>query len=313
MNKVYVSVCILVFSLVISSCGIQEENKIAIRTYPDNIFYLMFGPPSPFVISANDGKKVAHDISYINLDGVNFAWSPDGQWVVYNRQVKYIGGNRNYAQLEIFMTNTKTGYDLQITNNQNSTGNSNKPKWSPDGTTISYWSDSEQIFSLDVSCIIYYQENCQLTPRFIVSGINPDWSPDKQRLVYEHGDSIYVVESNGIIKPEKLANSDNCNSPKWSQKKQNEILVNCAIGGISIIDIYENRISNLKIAGYNALWSPDGEKVVFISNQYDGLGAPIGWEKCHAEALFFLDIQSGEIQRLTRENNECILWYALIP
>jgi len=127
MNKVYVSVCILVYSLVISSCGIQEENKIAIRTYPDNIFYLMFGPPSPFVISANDGKKVAHDISYINLDGINFAWSPDGQWIV-----TYTGdpGNR-----EVYIM-TADGLNPRVISPAG--GNSREPSFSPDGQWIAF-------------------------------------------------------------------------------------------------------------------------------------------------------------------------------
>lgn len=81
--------------------------------------------------------------------------------------------------------------------------------------------------------------------------------------------------------------------------------------------IEEEKIENLTDGiGLNRLprWINDGQRIVFVSTKRDGLGKRIGDELDHfSEAIFIMDLDGSNLQRIGNNQDEWILWYSIIP
>ncbi len=122
----------------------------------------------------------------IDLDGVLYplansgyaAWSPDGEWIVLNRQ----GDNR-----EIYFVSPNGDAHRPVTANTPTTG-FRYLRWSTDGQTLSYWAqDDEQDtdqWTLTMLDVETQSVRCQAQAQQHVAIFWGDWSPDGQSFAF---------------------------------------------------------------------------------------------------------------------------------
>ena len=136
------------------------------------------------------------------------------------------------------------------------------PAWSPDGSRIAFdeYGQHRGIFVMDAN-----GSNARmLTP----SGSLPRWSPDGASLVFEGGNGIYRVPSQGGS-PVYLANG---RSPDWSPDGTRIAFIwwNTERSGVAITSAdgtgHVQRLPDLSHASgnYNPAWSPDGSKIAWV-------------------------------------------------
>jgi Tol biopolymer transport system component len=239
--------------------------------------------------------------------------SPDGKWIVYS-----LGGDEaGEPGSDIYITDLQGKQTFRITNTLVSGEN---PTWSPNGKQIlynSYWKGTDYLVLQDITCILA-NEACNFEPIYLVEGRNPDWSPDAESIVYEHVDNnIFAV---GIITVDNINTplaatpaGMECRSPKWSPDGE-KIVVSCGTeNSMYVVDRDGSSFTKLGTHGRRPEWAPDGESIYYISSQGEDLGRMLGWEACRTNALFSVDINSGDVIRLTRNRNECLFWFALRP
>jgi len=286
------------------------------------------------VVEASRGKLLfAHRVIYavneygsaLNLDipqekelGYEFKWSPDGQWIAHS----YVNPNaRTVSDRDIYLIHADG--DNQSVRLTNISGTSDTPVWSPAGTRIvfhAYAPDTNNhyryaIYLLNIQCILQ-GENCKPKPTFLVEGINPDWSPDGKKIVYQGGyesahRGIYVVDVQNPSEPVKIGECDG--SPQWSPDGTK--IVSFCKGTIQIIDANGDNVVKYASDGYDPKWSPDGKKIAFIGTETldSHLGQPLDIEgNILSSAIFIIDANGTNITRLTQSNDEMIRWFTWI-
>lgn len=283
------------------------------------------------VVEAWRGKLLfAHRVIYglneygasLNLDipkekelGYDFKWSPDGQWIAHS----YINPNaRTASDRDIYIIRADgNNKSIRLTN---ISGTPDAPVWSPDGARIvfhAYAPDDNNhyrygIYLLNIQRVLR-GENCTPEPTFLVEGINPDWSPDGEKIVYQGGygsvhGGIYVVDVQNPSEPIKLGECDG--SPQWSPDGTK--IVSFCKGKIQIIDPNGNNVVKYAIDGFDPKWSPDGTKIAFIGTETldSHLGEPLDIEgNVLSSAVFIMDANGTNINRVTRSNEETIRWF----
>jgi Tol biopolymer transport system component len=136
------------------------------------------------------------------------SWSPQGTQLVY----AYSG--------DILVINASGGTARRLTRTTASRGNY-YPAWSPDGSTIAYWSGSKTGGDGGPSdAEIYTIPAPGGSPTRLthddVSDIEPAWSPDGTKIAYFHGGDLWVMNADGSGKHLLHAGSGGHWAPAWS-------------------------------------------------------------------------------------------------
>lgn len=246
-------------------------------------------------------------------------WSPDGKWIV--TRVGGRGAGRN-ADLLFVRSNRNYRYRL-ITSDQDEVD----PSWSPDGKWVIYGSGYD-IYSMNVTCILQTQE-CQPSPIHVAEGRWSDWSPNGENIAFADlacnhqylpngplkttcTGGIFIIRSDVSNKPVQITpDEQECLQPQWSPDGQ-QIVASCK-DGITLLSPDGSTIESIGVTGGQPRWFPDGSKIIFISSEGEGLGYMVGWEACYASALFTVNPDGSDLQRLTHGEDECILEYTWLP
>ncbi len=249
-----------------------DGSKIAFASDRDRDFEI-------YVMEA-DGSGVIQLTDNSDGDG-NPAWSSDGSRIVFS-------SNRD-GDFEISMMNTDGFGYVQLTANHD---DDLEPSWSPVGNKIafaSYRDGDLEIYVTDGS------DTTQLTENTGVDG-HPSWSPDGSKIAFlsdRDGDfEIYIMEADGSGITQLTDNSDGDVLPSWSPDGSKIAFVSDRDGDweIYVMDVGSHSTSSGTMAvptnktqelvqltdnsgsDYASSWSPDGRKIVFVSDQSGGRG-----------------------------------------
>lgn len=256
-----------------------------------------------------DGSGGALSFNLPSGLGLEPRWSPDRRWIAF---VNERPGN---VALHIVRSDGSRRLEYQA-----DPMGKDDPTWSPDSTRIAYtgYSDSKYgIKILDVACLLR-GEVCQPKPTFLVEGGFADWSPDAKRIVYQSTwaeGGIFVVAADGRGDPVSLTpDRKYCFRPRWSPDGQ-RILFSCH-GVLYTMNADGTGLTKLMESGFFPTWSPAGSKIAFISAR-DGLGKCIGGlcgsGGLYSSAVFLMDADGSNVIRLSKRDDEQVLWYTWLP
>jgi len=268
---------------------------------------VLFGGSHTYVIDVKSGAEVSWKIPW-GL-GDEMEWSASGEWIVFS--TLWSAGARAGGNSEIYIMKYPEGNFIKVTDYAYDDGN---PAWSPNEKKIAYESGG-QIKTLDVEC---YQKiaECKVEPVVLTKGRFPDWSSNGEWISYESEGQIYMISPQGGEPVHLTQDFSDCWRPNWSPVGM-QILFVC--DALYILDIGSNT-EPIKLSiepGYIAepSWSPDGSKIAFVSDREDyGLGKAIGFDgMIRTNAVFLIDKDGSNLQRISPYNDEDILWYTWIP
>jgi TolB protein len=212
------------------------------------------------------------------------AWSPDGQWVAFQRSsLKAVGlATRLFAvrsngkELHAFLPLT----GLAVTDQH--------PAWSPDGTMIAFSSNRAGHFELYVAKANGFGLRRLTYTKDTVENLEPAWSPDGTTIAFVRRQwstspipsfpttSIYTLSFTNSavhrITSPPLGRSD-C-QPAWSADSKRIAFESNRTGNwdIYIVDRMLSNVSLTRVASskYDELhptWSPFGDQIAFISDR----------------------------------------------
>jgi len=218
-----------------------------------------------YVSNLESGKT--RQLTHNELDDNQASWSPDGKWIVYTGRVG--------ADLEIFMVSANGKETRRLTHHND--GIDFSPQWSNDGKKLIYISQTKQgnsLLELDLK---------SNTTKVLVTGAlelkSPKWSPDNRFASYIITDgkashlnvvnltSKKIIPLTSFIKEQQL-------DFNWSPDSKS--IVFCARRN-KVIDLYEINVitgkevqlTNLWTIDTEAVYSPDGKQLLFLSSRED--------------------------------------------
>jgi len=186
-----------------------------------------------------DGSGVSR-LTSAAYDDIAPVWSPDGSKIAFQ-------SFRNGVNNQIYVMNADGSGQVNISN---STANDTQPAWSPDGSKIAFASDRDQA---GFPSVYVMSANGSGQTRLTSSGTGfldqqPAWSPDGMQLAFSSTRDSTVV----------MWQLDTLGQPKLLINK--EVYVMNADGSSQV------RLTNNMGNDDSPVWSPDGTKIVFRSD-----------------------------------------------
>jgi|GEM_PF-6633694 len=207
--------------------------------------------------------------------------------------------------------------------------------WSPDGTTLAYFSSQPRNYS-DIYTISFPGlEISNLTLTDTLSETNPQWSPQGDRLLYLMDGNLYLYDMQSAESELLLDSRQSIESPIWSPDGEwiafYEIrFVNGSnVRFVYILRVDEGRVQPLNLDfslnGSPVTWSPDSQQIALIADNttlviydllYDRIQEIPGENRRSApqwspegrwiafietRQLHTYDVTSGDIHQLDRE------------
>ena len=213
-----------------------------------------------FILSAgaqNNSKRTLKPSDIFRIQTVNTpVVSPDGKWVVYT--VNNMDSAKDQSFTHLHMVSWDGRETLQLTRGE---GSETSPQWSPDGKFISFLSSREgeknQVWLLNLKG----GEPEKVTDEKGEMS-NYGWSPDSKKLVLEMKDSldttVYNKRKPYVINRYKF--KEDIDGYAYDTRKTH----------LYIFDIASKTSFALTKGKFNETdpaWSPNGDKIVFVSNQ----------------------------------------------
>lgn len=161
----------------------------------------------------NNGEIRVHNIatnrSTMLATGRAPVWSPDGKYVAYMQK-------EPSGYWQIYIQNMRDNTTWSLSHNHE---HCRFPAWSPDGVWIAYntyiFSSAPRGQTYDIWRI---QADGSGSPqRMTTTGDSgrPTWSADGKRIVYNHGEYLYILDVNGKTSI-RLNHTDNGWAPDWA-------------------------------------------------------------------------------------------------
>ena len=245
-----------------------------------------------YVSDIESGKT--RQLTNNDLDDSQASWSPDGKWIVYTGRVG--------ADLEIFMISSNGKNSRRLTHHEK--GIDFSPQWSSDGKKILYISQTKHNYSLLELEVENNKLNMLVTSKLELK--SPKWSPDNRLISYisVDGKTSHLNAVNSVSKkitPLTSFIKEQQIDFNWSPDSKN--IVFCARRN-KVIDLYslnvknkeEIQLTNLWTIDTEAAFSPDGEKLLFLSSREDKV----------RRQLFIGDKSLKKVTAITPQNVEIL-------
>jgi dipeptidyl aminopeptidase/acylaminoacyl peptidase len=185
--------------------------------------------------------------------------SPDGKWVAYVLSTP--DSAKDKSESDIWMISWDGSESVKLTA---SPEGENHPRWSPDGKSLTFLSSryetkSSQIWKMDRRG----GEAVKLTELKYSIG-DYAWSPDSKKilLTIQDQESSDEADKKKSAKPIKI--------DRYHFKSDGEGYLERKRNHLYVFDVETKKIDTLTRGDYDethAAWSPDGKKVLFVSNR----------------------------------------------
>lgn len=260
--------------------------------------------PSPvgFDVFAMDpsGSGQTNLTNLLGLDDLSPSISPDGSKIAFTTS--------RHGTFEIYVMNGDGSSPTRLTNNF---VHDMEPSWSPDGTRIAFVRNDNQIYVM----------NANGTGEVNISNngyrdIGPSWSPDGTRIVFasDQGDAfatyteIYTMDPDGTDRTRLTVNhgehdylarwSPDGTKITWTRDDASNPQFYSAALDVWIMNANGSGQANLTNHGRgdaNAVWSPDGTKIAFVSDR--DVAAQYQWQ------IYTMNANGTGVTRITTNSN----------
>lgn len=256
-----------------------DGSKIAFISGRDN--HASFGENMSLYVMDADGENVRRLSSDdIRVTDFYFNWSPDGSKIAFAFDPNYVFDSYS-LEMEIYIVDLESSEINQVTDTE---WPSAGPVWSPDSSQIAFLSFVGEpsgarfpdLFVVDVE-----SETVRRLTEGSASDMNPTWSSTGTEILFisygGNGANIIVadLDNDTLTSVTDMELGDSFN-PQWSPD-ENQIVFEIRFvlenrtelalmdsGGDSYHVLAENRARS-----FGADWSPDGSKLVYVSDSDD--------------------------------------------
>ncbi len=248
-------------------------------------------------------------------------WSPNGDWIVSS--VEESTGN-GFSESKIYIMradgNKRTLVPIPHGGSQ--------PTWSPDGKQIAYYARwSGGIYTANIECLLR-GESCAPESQFIIKvspsyevPSSPDWSPDGMQILYSD------TTTNGVT----ILNIDGQDPPifiyeikgqsSWSPDGTKIVGVCYYRSVANICTINRDGTNLVRLTSHTTdtnihypSWSPDGQKVAYISTFSDESMTGSCWDGCgYPTTIFIMNTNGSGTTHVPFENDFVIEWFTWYP
>ena len=215
------------------------------------------GNPDIYIMDSHGGNL--RQLTTSPYDDNVPSWSPGGTEIAFH-------SNRD-GDYEIYIITLSSGRIRQVTSNSCADWS---PVWSPDGRRFAFYSDCDGDREIYVIAIDGGNRR-QLTYDNTVSWF-PSWSPDSRQITFTSYRSgrytVFVMDADGSNQVGLAPGCISYFSPDGSQILFGQYCNTDDYGAISVMGTNGSDIRVIDDnAGRNAVWSPDGDRILFQSER----------------------------------------------
>lgn len=231
------------------------------------------------------------------------AVSPDGRWVAL--AVTAFSYEENKGESDLWLVATDGGAEPRRLTWQK--GSDGSPAWSPDGSRLAFVSkrgeDPKQLYVLPMAG----GEAAPVT-ELPMAVSDPKWFPDGQRIAFVASTFPDLNDDFEKVKERLEAHKEDKTQAKISDRRAlrywDHYVTDGRVPHVFAVDLESREVKDLmpgqdKLMTFTSLsWdlSPDGGEIAFAANTTEP-----PWQKLNFD-LHLLDVDSGEIRRITADN-----------